>query len=242
MHYYQHNPPKGSDILHSIYFSFIPIQIPRRTKYFLGTMRFEGAARHLLGIFLILVSSRQNLLQRTDAFSTPRVSNHGRGRIQQGSNSFESTWSTALKATPHDPAIRVQSPLFQQTAQPIKPIKGIAATLTKIGMMMYITSMCVALPIALFPPFLLHKMRLISKVRQEQLSLRAGQFCARWLLRLIPFCCIKTIPHKDDDPEPSIWVCNHASMLDVFMLLAADKTLRGKRKRPLKIVYVSGTQ
>ena len=107
-------------------------------------------------------------------------------------------------------------------------------------MMTYIASMCVALPIALFPPFLLQRLGLISKKRQEQLSLSAGQFCARWLLRLIPFCKIHGIPHKQKDPEPSIWVCNHSSMLDVFMLLAADKALRGKEKRPIKIVYVRG--
>ncbi len=105
-------------------------------------------------------------------------------------------------------------------------------------MMMYIASMCIALPIALFPPFILHRLGLISKMRQEQLSLSAGQFCARWLLRLIPFCKIHAIPHRQNDPEPSIWVCNHTSQLDVFMLLAADKTLRGKAKRPIKIVYV----
>lgn len=128
--------------------------------------------------------------------------------------------------------------------------------------MMFITSMCLTLPIALFPPFILHRLGLISKLRQEQLSLRAGQFCARWLLRLIPFCKIDAIPphiNDDDDdddddsnndpvmveasassepPEPSIWVCNHSSQLDVFMLLAADKKLRGKQKRPIKIVYV----
>ena len=107
-------------------------------------------------------------------------------------------------------------------------------------MMAYIVAMCLALPIALFPPFLLRRLGVISKVRQEQMSLSAGQFCARWLLRLIPFCKIQAIPHQEEqDPQPSIWVCNHASALDIFLLLAADKALRGKRKRPMKIVYVS---
>ena len=40
-----------------------------------------------------------------------------------------------------------------------------------------------------------------------------------------------------NDPVPSIWVCNHTSMLDVFLLMAADKRLRGRTRRPIKIVY-----
>ena len=106
-------------------------------------------------------------------------------------------------------------------------------------MMAYITAMCLALPIALFPPFAMLKLGIIDKVKQEQMSLRAGQFCARWLLKLIPFCRVETIPHHDSNPEPSIWVCNHTSALDIFILLATDWKLRGKTKRPIKIVYVS---
>jgi len=155
-------------------------------------------------------------------------------------NEKQSSTTTQLQFSRRlDPAIRVQKkPIYPGDATPIRPLKGIKALITKIGMMLYIASMCVALPIALFPPFLFQKLDLISKMRQEQWSLRAGQFCARWLLRLIPFCRIKAIPHSEDkEPEPSIWVCNHTSSLDIFMLLAADKALRGKRKRPIKIVY-----
>jgi len=97
--------------------------------------------------------------------------------------------------------------------------------------------MCLALPVALFPPYLLLKLRLINRIQKEQMALRAGQFCARWLLRLIPFASVKTIPYHDPNPEPSIWVCNHVSALDIFMLLATDRKLRGKNTRPIKIVY-----
>lgn len=41
----------------------------------------------------------------------------------------------------------------------------------------------------------------------------------------------------NNEPEPTIWVCNHTSMLDVFILLASDHKLRGKNRRPIKIVY-----
>lgn len=196
-------------------------------------MKLGYAVRLSFGIFLLASPDVVTGFSRP-----PRVSSHA--RIQgQGGRQLVSSQNFKLRVTALDPVIRVYDPLFQHAARPIQPLKGIAATMTKIGMMLYIASMCVALPIALFPPFILCKMGLIPKMRQEQLSLRAGQFCARWLLRLIPFCHIKAIPYQDEDPQPSIWVCNHASALDVFMLLAADKTLRGKRKRPLKIVYVS---
>lgn len=110
---------------------------------------------------------------------------------------------------------------------------------TKAGMMAFILSMCLTLPIVLTPQYVLYKLRLVNRVQKEQMALKAGQFCARWMLRLIPFCSVKTIPYHDPNPEPSIWVCNHVSALDIFMLLATDKQLRGTTKRPIKIVYVS---
>jgi len=42
--------------------------------------------------------------------------------------------------------------------------------------------------------------------------------------------------------EPAIWVCNHVSALDVFILMAADKRLRKDGKRPIKIVYWQGLE
>ena len=98
---------------------------------------------------------------------------------------------------------------------------------------------------------MLHKAKIIDTTKRERLSLRAGQFCSRWSLRFIPFAKVNVIANKDkskssktsdEDPEPSIWVCNHTSMLDVFFLLAFDKRMRGHNKRPIKIVYVSISQ
>jgi hypothetical protein len=133
------------------------------------------------------------------------------------------------------------SPLFQRSdGVGHKQISKLSATLSKAGMIAFIVSMCLTLPFALIPPQLLYRVKLISKIRQQQMALASGQFCARWLLRLIPFCKVTTIrpSQHDDDPQPSIWVCNHTSALDVFILLAADLELRGKKKRPIKIVYV----
>jgi len=133
------------------------------------------------------------------------------------------------------------------SVEPGARISSIKAALTKVGMISYIASMCVALPIALFPAAVLYRAKLISRTRKEILSLRLGQFCSRWLIRIIPFAKVDIVQSDDDnkqkldsfykEPEPSIWVCNHTSMLDVFFLLAVDKKMRGKKKRPIKIVY-----
>jgi 1-acyl-sn-glycerol-3-phosphate acyltransferase len=96
------------------------------------------------------------------------------------------------------------------------------------------------LPLILLPPTILMKLRIISRLRREHLSLRAGQFCSRWLMRLIPFAKIKVInPSGKPVTEPTVWVCNHMSMLDVFFLLAAKKKLVA---RPIKIVYWKGLE
>jgi hypothetical protein len=137
------------------------------------------------------------------------------------------------------------SPLFSSSttknAQKQKKISKLSAMIGKIGMMAFIISMCLSLPIALFPPYLLHRLKLISQVQQQQRALTHGQFCARWLLRLIPFCNVQccSSPELETNPQPCVWVCNHTSALDIFILLAKDKKLRGKNRRPIKIVYVS---
>jgi 1-acyl-sn-glycerol-3-phosphate acyltransferase len=133
------------------------------------------------------------------------------------------------------------------------------ATLVRTGMLLYIACMCLALPATLLPQQLVG--RLISEStwptpRRQRLALLTGQFCARQLLKLIPFCRIEcrsvavgsseenssdatatTTSPTTDKPIPTVWVCNHTSMLDVFLLLAADKRLRGKHRRPIQIVY-----
>eukprot|EP00978_Attheya_sp_CCMP212_P039919 scaffold212549_cov45-Attheya_sp.AAC.1 len=116
---------------------------------------------------------------------------------------------------------------------------------TKVGMISYIISMCLALPIALLPLSLSYNMGMITKKDMEYLSLEAGEMCARTLLTMIPFVNLKVWGVDGDDnkkPEPSIWVLNHTSMLDAFMLLAADQKLRGKHKRPIKFVYWKGLE
>ena len=98
----------------------------------------------------------------------------------------------------------------------------------------------------LFPVYLLYKARIIDRVRKEKWSLKVAQFCSRWLLRVFPFASKSVLVNADDEqvknPEPSIWVCNHISMLDLFFVLALDKKMRGKNRRPIKLLYWKGIE
>jgi len=117
------------------------------------------------------------------------------------------------------------------------------SNLVRLGMIAFIASMCIALPATLLPQRLLYKMGLLSKTRKEKLALETGRQCAKWLLRLFPFCKMQCIPCDDDEhPRPSVWVCNHTSMLDIFLLLATDRKLRGQHMRPIKIIYWEGLE
>jgi 1-acyl-sn-glycerol-3-phosphate acyltransferase len=78
------------------------------------------------------------------------------------------------------------------------------------------------------------------------MSLQVGQFSSRWMMRLFPFASKRVIVDKDEEsyknPQPSIWVCNHISLLDIFFVLALDKQMRGKNRRPIKILYWKGLE
>lgn len=65
-------------------------------------------------------------------------------------------------------------------------------------------------------------------------------------MRIFPFASKRVLMDADDkrlkNPEPSIWVCNHISMLDLFFVLALDKRMRGGNRRPIKILYWKGLE
>jgi len=135
-------------------------------------------------------------------------------------------------------SIREKDVSGMQPCEEVKKINPFKAAITKAGIISYIISMCVALPLTLFPLQVFYRASLISRKKKEEYSLRTGQFCSRWLMRIFPFAKIKLFPiGKEQELEPTIWVCNHTSMLDVFVLLAVDKRLRGKNTRPIKILY-----
>lgn len=65
-------------------------------------------------------------------------------------------------------------------------------------------------------------------------------------MRLFPFAKKTVVVDADDEqvtnPEPSIWVCNHISMLDLFFALALDNRMRGGSRRPIKLLYWRGLE
>jgi len=126
----------------------------------------------------------------------------------------------------------------------VPEIGDLEAAITKLAMLTFLASMCLCLPLALVPTALLYEGKVISKTQREEWSLETGQFIAKWLLTIFPFAHVTVESEEANNtnkkPEPSIWVCNHTSMLDVFFLLAFDEKLRGKHKRPIKSVYWKG--
>ena len=94
--------------------------------------------------------------------------------------------------------------------------------LTRVGMLTFILAMCISLPVTLIPQQLLLTAKVVTRIQSEQMALSTGQWCAQWLLRIIPFCRITCYPHVDEDSKAAIWVCNQTSMLNVFILLAVN--------------------
>ena len=116
------------------------------------------------------------------------------------------------------------------------------AAVTKCSMIAYIASMCVVLPVTLGPIWILHKLGMISISKREHVSLPVAEQCAKFLLYIIPFVELTITSQeeqKEEPPIPSIWCANHVSALDTFLFLATDHRIRGKHRRPLKVIYVS---
>jgi 1-acyl-sn-glycerol-3-phosphate acyltransferase len=138
---------------------------------------------------------------------------------------------------------------YRQPHQQRRQISAWSALVTKIGMVSFILLMCLMLPLTLLPQRLMFALRLISRNKLNRWAVLSSQWCARVAHGLLPFCRIETTTKVDNDnnnniaappsppPEPAIWVCNHISMLDVFILLIVDQRLRGRSRRPIKIIY-----
>ncbi|KAL7563346.1 hypothetical protein ACA910_014189 [Epithemia clementina (nom. ined.)] len=151
------------------------------------------------------------------------------------SNEGSPSSSSALTDTPNGAgASMATSTTKGATRHQLKPWQS---TLIRIGMMSYIVGMCVALPLTLIPQKLMYKMGVMTKEQKEHYAVATSAFCARWLLRLIPFCRVTIYPYHHPNPVESVWVCNHSSLLDIFIMLACDRQLRGSTRRPIKTVY-----
>ena len=125
-------------------------------------------------------------------------------------------------------------------------LNKIQSKIVQTLMISYIASMCIALPITLSPVYILYRAKLIGRIRKEKWSLKVAQFTSRWLMRIFPFASKRVVVDTDDEqlknPKPTIWVCNHISLLDLFFMLALDNKMRGKNRRPIKILYWKGLE
>ena len=130
-----------------------------------------------------------------------------------------------------------ESAIETTTTMKKRHLKTWQSRLTRAGMLTYIAAMCIALPLTLIPQKLVYMLGFMTKKEKEHYAVATAAFCARWLLRLVPFCRLTMYPHHQPNPVESVWVCNHSSLLDVFIMLAADRQLRGRTRRPIKIVY-----
>jgi 1-acyl-sn-glycerol-3-phosphate acyltransferase len=198
-------------------------------------------------------STRLSMSSPASSSSDPAISTNstGSGLFRQQSDINSNSNRDASTAAAHarnSNGQTTRSLLWSAGEEQKQALVKWQATLTKMGMLTFIASMCLALPLTLLPQKLLYKLNLISRVQKENWALHTGQFCARTLLRLIPFCKVRVIGGdcsssakgkgvEEEIPEPCVWVCNHQSMLDVFILLATDKKLRGPKRRQIKIVY-----
>ncbi len=81
-------------------------------------------------------------------------------------------------------------------------LSPLMTNMVRIGMMTFIAAMCLALPLTLYPQKLLYRLGIIDRVKKERWALATGQFCARTLLRIIPFCTIETSKSPEYDMNP----------------------------------------
>lgn len=172
------------------------------------------------------------------------TSHGGFGFVLTGISQQQSSWQNKRIAQFHalHESVGLQNPEYDEKVvksnEDVKLIHPLKAAITKVGVLSFVASMCIALPATLSPILALYRLNIISKRTKEQCSLCVGQFCSRWLMKILPFANIRVVRDKEEqDPVPTIWACNHTSMLDIFLLLAVDKRLRGRNKRPIKIIY-----
>ena len=199
--------------------------------------------------FLTTISCVVQLLHHVDAFnvaSTIAIATTKRSLIHRhvGVSHIPDDYDVEQDAASTPKHSLLKTPASTSTLNPIQ------AVFTKYAMISYISHLCIALPMVLFPIFLknkvLTKLGLQTKSESEHEALQVSQKCASTLLKLIPFMNLQVsspyICMQDDDEDPApptIWVSNHVSMLDTFVFLSSDEQLRGKNRRPIKTIYVS---
>ena len=189
-----------------------------------------------LAVAYLFLQSSSPVGAFTNVLSTSKTLSYRGSTTTKNSYQHQLPASSSDVATIKPNGATEQVPFAVQNKKTV-PYPTIRAALAKAGMIAFILSMCITLPLTLLPQWMAYKLGFMTRIQKERSALLTSQFCARWMLRLFPFMSLQAFPYHDPNPPASIWVCNHSSMLDVFILLAVDKRLRGPTRRPIKIVY-----
>ena len=207
----------------------------------------------------LALSIEHKLLPHVDAFSVAASSSnvtkkpsfihrHRHLGVSHFSEDFDLGQSASSK-TQENSFLKTRSSACSASCTPSPTLSPLQALFTKYAMISYISHLCIALPMVLFPTFLKNKVMMTlglqTKSASEHEALQVSQKCASTLLKLIPFMNLQiSSPHMQEqaggeDPVPTIWVSNHVSNLDTFVFLSSDEQIRGKNRRPIKTIYVS---
>ena len=142
-----------------------------------------------------------------DGFS-PRCTSSSRNKVVNiHSHALENTLfraDTAMKSSVSPIPSTTDDHLIVGSTQSLGKIKSMVVRSLMIS---FIISMCVALPVTLFPVHLLHKFKVINRVQKEKMSLQVGQLCSRFLMRLFPFSKRRVVVDRDDVNFQNPGVC-----------------------------------
>lgn len=193
---------------------------------------------NVTNLLLVAMAAVILVVEPIGGFATMRLPAKHDARVAKPYESFHQ--SMMLKSSVVS-SVEIPDVMDQQ-----RSLNRVQSKIVRALMVSFIASMCVALPVSLFPVFILYKAKIISRLQKEKLSLKVGQFCSRFLMGVFPFASKRVVVDGNHEqmknPEPSIWVMNHISMLDLFFVLALDKNMRGKNRRPIKILYWKGLE
>ncbi|GMH67875.1 hypothetical protein TrLO_g3029 [Triparma laevis f. longispina] len=119
--------------------------------------------------------------------------------------------------------------------------------MTKILTTTFILTISLLLPPSIFLSRLLTRFtsyltfRKPTPQRLQSTSIRTSCFLSRLLLTLIPFCSLKLHNSKLTFNKRKIFICNHQSMLDIFILMSVGGRVFG-RGEGVKIIYWKGAE
>lgn len=151
-----------------------------KQEYFLQRIRFGHKCRRVTIVILLYlkmhfpklmpaVLSAAFLVARIDGLAPARARLPNIRHVPTPAIKWQSSYNRnrVLESS-------VVSSIEIPTVESQRSLNRIQSNIVKALMVTYIASMCVALPVALFPVFLLYRANIIDRVRKEKWSLKVG--------------------------------------------------------------------